>query len=81
MPQTPFAASSYLHIRMLARRRWQCTAAEWEALPADEQLERLAFEYHLQKQADTILDALTNSKHNTPEVVTLIHLAKLGALG
>lgn len=81
MRQTPFAASSYLHVRMLARRRWQCTADEWEALPPDEQLERIAFEYHIQKQADTFLEALTRNKHNSPEVVTLIHLAKLGALG
>jgi hypothetical protein len=66
---------------MLARRRWQCTAAEWEALPADEQLERIAFEYHLQKQADSILETLARNKHNSPEVVTLIHLAKLGAMG
>jgi hypothetical protein len=66
---------------MLARRRWKCSKTEWNALPDDERLERIAFEHHIQNQMNTLMTTLAEAKHNTPEVVTLIYLARMGALG
>lgn len=56
------------------------TAAQWAALGQDEQIMELAWDQYQQHELDWLLVRLREQEMNTPEVVTLITLAKLGML-
>lgn len=61
---------------IIARRG--LTPQEWRSLSDADKDDLLAWQAHVERELDALLETLTKQEANSPEVVTVITLAKLG---